>query len=268
MTAGTVLRQAASSPHLLMWLCFGAVVASAWGYLVAVSPFGLQAGYVGEFLRSLCLADDDPWSRRSLFAAFSMWAAMVLAMMLPSAAPMVATYMDIAEAAEDKSISVASPFVLCAGYLSVWLVFSVSMTVLQSWLQVAGLLAADEAIRHPLLAASVLIGAGAYQFTTIKHACLHKCMSPMPWFLANWREDVAGVFMCGVRQGGYCLACCWAMMLVMFVTGLMNLFWMAAIGLVMIAEKTVANAKPVSYASGAAMIGGGLVFVYLAATGL
>ncbi len=262
-----LVKTGAGTPHLLMWLCFGAVVAGAWIYLVAVSPFGLQSGLASDLLRSLCLADDDPWSRRSITAAFVMWAAMVLAMMLPSAAPMVATYIDIAEAAADKSIAVASPVVLCLGYLLVWLVFCVAMVVLQAWLQQAGMLSQGEVLTHPLLAAAVLLGAGAYQFTAIKHACLHKCVSPMPWFLANWREDVPGVFMAGVRQGGYCLACCWAMMLVMFVAGLMNLFWMAAIGLVMIAEKTVANAKPVSYASGCVMLGGGALFLFLAVSG-
>ena len=259
-----LVKAGAASPHLLMWLCFGAVVAGAWAYLVAITPFGLHSGFTSDLLASLCLTDDDPWSRRSIVAALVMWSAMVLAMMLPSAAPMVATYIDISEAASEKSIAVAPPIVLCLGYLLVWLVFSVAMAVLQARLQQAGMLSGGEVLAHPLSAAVVLIGAGAYQFTAIKHACLQKCVSPMPWFLANWREDVAGVLMNGIRQGSFCVACCWAMMMVMFVTGLMNLFWMAAIGLVMIAEKTVANAKPVSYASGSAMIGGGVVYLYLA----
>ena len=153
-----------------------------------------------------------------------------------------------------KAMVIPSPFVLGAGYLTVWLVFSIGMTAVQAALQERGMLSVNETLSHPLVAAAVLVGAGLYQFAPYKHACLQKCAHPMPWFLANWRDDTGGVLMMGVRQGLFCLGCCWAMMLVMFVTGLMNLFWMAAIALVMIAEKTLANAKPVAYGSGLALI--------------
>ena len=246
-----------------MWLCFGVIVACGWAYVAALSSFGLSTGLAGDLLRSLCLADGDPWSRQSLSAAGVMWGAMVLAMMLPSAAPMLATYMDIAEAAAEKSMTIASPAVLGAGYLSVWLGFSIGAATLQAWLQTHAILSADEVLTSPLLAGLLLIGAGAYQFSDFKHACLHKCAHPMPWFMANWRDDIAGVFALGLRQGGFCVACCWAMMLVMFVAGLMNLFWMAAIGLVMILEKTLANPKPVSYGTGVLLIvaGAGVISV-------
>jgi predicted metal-binding membrane protein len=253
------LRQAAEQPHVVMWVCFCAVVAGAWVYLAILSPSGFGAGYAGDLLRSLCLADDDAWSRQSLLAAFAMWSAMILAMMLPSAAPMLATYMDICETADEKAMAIPSPFVLGGGYLSVWLVFSVAMTSAQAALQQHGMLGANEALAHPFAAAVVLAGAGLYQFTPYKHACLQKCAHPMPWFLANWCDTPGGVLMMGVRQGLFCLGCCWAMMLVMFVTGLMNLFWMAAIALVMIAEKTLANARPVSYGSGLGLIAAGAV---------
>ncbi len=260
MNGGPVhaLRQATQQPHLIMWLCFGVVIAAAWGYVAVVSPSGVRLGAAGDLLRALCLADGDPWSRQSLIAAALMWTAMVLAMMLPSAAPMLATYMDIADAAQEKAMHVPSPFLLAAGYISVWLGFSLAMIVLQAVLQEQGLLGADEALTHPLAAAAVLGLAGAFQFTAFKHSCLRKCAHPMPWFLANWRDTPSGVFAMGFRQGLHCLGCCWALMLVMFAAGLMNLFWMAAIGLVMIAEKTIANPKPVSYGSGAVLLAAAL----------
>ena len=250
----TVLRQAVSSPRAVMWACFGITVLGAWGYLAAVSPQTGGDSFAADLLRSLCLADDDPWSVRSLTAAFVMWSAMILAMMLPTAAPMISTYMDIAEAAREKSMHAVSPLVLAAGYLSVWVTFSVAAAVVQAWLQSQAMLTADESLASPGVAAAVLIGAGAYQFAPFKHACLSKCGHPIPYFLGNWRDTVPGVYRIGLEQGGYCLACCWALMLVMFVTGLMNLFWMAIIGIVMIIEKTVAEPKPWSYGAGAILL--------------
>lgn len=243
-----------------MWLCFGVIVLGAWGYLAAVSPHLAVDSLTADLLRSLCLTDDDPWSSQSLTAAFVMWSAMVLAMMLPSAAPMISTYMDIAEAAREKSMYAVSPLVLAAGYLSVWVVFSVAAVMLQAWLQSNAMLTTDETIARPGVAAAVLIIAGLYQFAPLKHACLNKCAHPMPYFLGNWRDTVGGVFRSGLEQGGYCVACCWALMLVMFVTGLMNLFWMAIIGIVMIIEKTVAEPKPWSYGAGVVLLlAGGVV---------
>jgi predicted metal-binding membrane protein len=250
----TALRQAVSSPRVVMWTCFGVIVLGAWGYLAAVSPQTAGDSLAVDLLRSLCLADDDPWSSRSLTAAFVMWSAMILAMMLPTAAPMMSTYMDIAEAAREKSMYAVSPLVLAAGYLSVWILFSVAAAVLQAWLQSMAMLTADETLARPGVAGAVLIVAGAYQFAPFKHACLNKCAHPMPYFLGNWRDTVPGVFKIGLAQGGYCVACCWALMLVMFVTGLMNLFWMAIIGIVMIIEKTVAEPKPWSYGAGAILL--------------
>lgn len=237
-----------------MWGCFATIVAGAWGYLWALSPQVAGDGLAADLLRSLCLADDDPWSARSLAAAFVMWSAMVLAMMLPSAAPMIATYMDIAEAAAEKHMPAVPPVVLALGYLAAWLAFSVAAVALQAWLQAHAMLAADEALARPGVAALVLITAGAYQFTPVKHACLNKCARPMPFFLSHWSDETAGVFRIGLLQGAYCVACCWALMSVMFVTGLMNLTWMAVIGIVMILEKTVAEPKPWSYGAGALLL--------------
>ncbi|MDH3741010.1 MAG: hypothetical protein OER56_05375, partial [Hyphomicrobiales bacterium] len=110
----TALRQAVSSPRAVMWTCFGIIVLGAWLYLAAISPQIAGDSLAADLLRSLCLADDDPWSRRSLTAAIVMWSSMILAMMLPTAAPMMSTYMDIAEAAHEKSMYAVSPVVLVA----------------------------------------------------------------------------------------------------------------------------------------------------------
>ncbi len=245
-----------------MWTCFVVIVLAAWGYLFAISPSIVTDSFAADLARSLCLADDNPWSGRSLSAAFVMWSAMILAMMLPTAAPMISTYMDIAQAAQAKSMQAVPPAVLASGYLSVWLLFSLAAAALQAWFQSQAMLSANEALTRPGVAAAVLIAAGAWQFAPLKHACLNKCARPMPYFLSHWSDEVLGVFKIGATQGGFCLACCWALMLMMFVTGLMNLFWMAVIGIVMILEKTVAQPKPWSYGAGALLLISGVATIW------
>jgi len=166
-----------------------------------------------------------------------MWSAMVLAMMLPTAAPMVMTYAEIAETAARKGEQVASPVALIGGYVVVWLGFALIATVLQ--LPIARLASLDEALiaASGLLSGALFLGAGLYQFSALKHACLAHCQRPSPFFFANWTTKPGKLFRLGVRQGVYCVGCCWAMMLVMFAVGAMNVVWMAALGIVMTIEK-------------------------------
>lgn len=188
---------------------------------------------------------------------FSMWCAMSLAMMLPTAAPMIVTYADIAEAAAAKREPVVSPLVLIAGYLAIWLAVAAALTVLQVALARLALLGATSAVATPLAAALFGI-AGLYQFSSLKHACATQCQRPMPFFFANWTDRPSGIFKLGLRQGLYCLGCCWAMMLLMFAVGAMNVVWMAALGALMAIEKTTSRfSRPLGIAfllAGAALI--------------
>ncbi|HEY6382549.1 MAG TPA: DUF2182 domain-containing protein, partial [Pseudolabrys sp.] len=108
--------------------------------------------------------------------------------------------------------------------------------------------------------------AGAYQFSGLKHACLTRCQQPFPFFFVNWATTPAGVFRLGLKQGAYCLGCCWAMMLVMFAVGLMNVIWMAVLGIVMATEKMLSG-RSFTYAVGAALIilGAGIVLMAVVA---
>jgi predicted metal-binding membrane protein len=170
-----------------------------------------------------------------LALVLSMWVAMTFAMMLPTAGPMVLTYAEIADTAARKQESAASPLMLAAGYLAVWLGFAVIATALQFALTQLALL--DGGRPSPWLAGAILVGAGLYQFSSLKHTCLTICQRPFPFFFANWTTRPFGVFKLGMRQGRYCLGCCWAMMLVMFAAGMMSVVWMAALGVVMTIEK-------------------------------
>jgi predicted metal-binding membrane protein len=191
---------------------------------------------------------------------FVMWAAMTLAMMLPTAGPMMLTYSDIAEAAARKGERVVSPLILTAGYLAVWLGFALVATALQAALTQISVLDAAMGSAGPLFSGALFLAAGAYQFSALKHACVTLCQRPFPFFLANWSTRPRGVFGLGLRQGAYCLGCCWAMMLLMLAVGVMNVVWMAALGAVMAVEK-IATTTRFSRLVGVALalIGVGLV---------
>jgi predicted metal-binding membrane protein len=187
------------------------------------------------FLKALCGANAALDANAIAFAlSFAAWAAMALVMMLPGAAPMLLTYAEIAETAGSKGATTVSPLVLAAGYLAVWIAF-------------AGLASGIETVISAQIpsvsgwAVFALSGnlflAGLYQFSALKHACLSRCRRPFAFFFANWTDRTAGVFRLGLRQGLYCLGCCWALMALMLFAGAMNLVWMASLAAIMAAEK-------------------------------
>ncbi|MER8379017.1 DUF2182 domain-containing protein [Mesorhizobium sp. M0142] len=177
-------------------------------------------------------------------ALTAMWLLMAIATMLPSAAPMIRTYCEIADTARIKREPVAHPLVLVAGYLSVWLAVSAMF---------AALTLAVDAFASPgqmldpavgIAGAAALSIAGRYQFSWLKEACLEKCRNPFSVLFANWSARPIRIFRLGMEQGLWCLGCCWALMLVMFAVGVMNVFWMALIGLFSLVEKQTAGNLP------------------------
>jgi predicted metal-binding membrane protein len=192
-----------------------------------------------------------------------MWSAMTLAMMLPSAAPMILTYAEIAETAARKGEKIVTPLVIAAGYATVWLAFSVGASLLQIILARAALLDIGVLSARGLFAGAILVGAGLYQFSALKHACLARCQHPFPFFFANWATTPRGVFRLGVMQGLYCLGCCWAMMMVMLAVGVMNIVWMAGLAVVMTIEKLQSGPR-FAHFLGVALIMGGAAMVIAA----
>lgn len=267
------MRRRIDDPRPLAWAGIAILTTAGWAFLATMAAVQSGAGGAGssyalQLIASLCTVSTGAWSAGDLALAMVMWTAMAFAMMLPAGAPMLATYMDIAGAAKAKQMQVVSPRVLIAGYMAIWLGFGLLASLVQGGLAAAGALSSEMHLVHPVVGALVLIGAGAWQFTPTKHQCLSKCRRPFTWFMANWRDDEMGVFKLGLEQGVVCLVCCWALMTVMFVAGLMNLFWMAALAAVMVLEKTVPNPKPVVYGtgvvliiSGVGLLAGGLISV-------
>ena len=260
------LRRRIDDPRPLAWAGIVILTAAGWAFLGTMAAVqggagGAESSYALQLIASLCTVSTDAWTSADLALSTLMWSAMALAMMLPAGAPLLATYMDIAGAAKAKQMEVVSPSVLIAGYMSVWLVFAIAASFLQGALAGAGALTDELNIASPIVAALMLIGAGAWQFTPTKHQCLSKCRRPFTWFMANWSDTETGVFKLGLQQGLVCLLCCWALMGVMFVAGLMNLFWMAVLAAVMVLEKTIPNPKPLVYGVGTILIAGGLALL-------
>jgi predicted metal-binding membrane protein len=206
------------------------------------------------------------WGASAVALVALMWGAMTLAMMLPSAAPMILTYAEIADTAARKGEPVVSPFIIAAGYTVVWFGFAAAATLAQFVLTRAALINPSMASASGLFSGAIFIGSGIYQFSALKHACLTQCQHPFPFFFANWATTPRGVFRLGVKQGLFCLGCCWAMMLVMFAVGIMNVIWMAALGMVMTIEK-IGTGRRFTYAVGVALIaiGAALVLAAIAA---
>ena len=241
-------------PKVLAAICVVALAGLGWLAL------GLMYSGMGA-LDTLCRAlATSAWGVSGFAIVASMWAAMTLAMMLPSAAPMILTYAEIADTAARKGERVVSPFVLAAGYTLVWLGFAGAATLAQYVFTRVTLLDNGMQSTGGLFSGAIFIGAGVYQFSALKHACLKQCQSPFPFFFANWATTPRGVFRLGVKQGLYCLGCCWAMMLLMFAVGVMNVIWMAALGVVMTLEK-IGTGKRFTYVVGVVLIVGGAAFI-------
>lgn len=178
---------------------------------------------------------------QSFLTLVAMWFFMALAMMLPSAAPMLRTYADIADVAAGKGETTVPLYVLAGGYLTVWFIFSVFAASLQAALIALGL---SEEAASPVrgwVAATILAAAGLYQFSALKDACLEKCRNPFSILFARWSDRTSRVLRLGLEQGLFCLGCCWALMLVMLVVGSMNVMWMVFLTLLTLLEKSVSG---------------------------
>ena len=162
---------------------------------------------------------------------------MVMAMMLPTAAPMMRTYADIAQAAKEKNKITVPLYILALGYFASWSLFCMIIAICQFWLVKQGYLNKTFGASYTPLAGILLVFAGFYQFSSLKDACLTKCGNPFNTLFGQWKTTKNGVFRLGIEQGAYCIGCCWALMILLFVVGAMNLAWMAFLTIFSLAEK-------------------------------
>jgi predicted metal-binding membrane protein len=253
-TAG--LGRIFARPKVLAAFCVVVLAVLGWLYLALLfaGMGGSWTGFGPGIVQALCRPlPDGSWTAGGVAIVATMWGAMTLAMMLPSAAPMIMTYAGIADTAARKGELIVSPFVLTAGYATVWFGFAAVATVVQIAATRVALIDTSMTSASGLFSGSIFVAAGLYQFSALKHACLTQCQQPFPFFFANWATTPKGVFRLGMKQGIYCLGCCWAMMLVMFAVGVMNIVWMAGLGMVMTIEKMLTGRR-FTHAVGVVMI--------------
>ncbi len=249
------------------------VVVLAWAWLLVGAGIDMEEMDMGGG-RMMLMAPE--WSPGYGLIVFAMWAVMMVAMMLPSAAPITLLVAGIARrraapeglqpaGSSRGGASGAGTALFVLGYLAVWLVFAAVATLLQWGLDEAGLLSDTMALANRVLAAAVLIAAGIYQWTPLKEACLRHCRSPLAFLLFHWREGGLGALTSGLGQGAYCLGCCWMLMALLFVGGIMSLAWIAAIALLVLIEKTLPWGGWMGRITGVVLVAWGAVALAMAA---
>jgi predicted metal-binding membrane protein len=251
-----VLDAALRHDRTLVVAGLAAVVALSWAWLLVGAGLHMDEMDMGGGEIMLMA---PPWTLGYAAMIFLMWIIMMAAMMLPSAAPAILLVAALArQRGERYPINSGGQFAL--GYVAVWGAFSLIATGLQFAFDRAGLLSETMASGSVILAGLLLIAAGVYQWTPWKQACLRHCRSPIDFLTRYWRQGRLGPIRAGAWHGAFCLGCCWMLMGLLFVGGLMNLLWIAGLALLVLIEKLFPFGPRVSQLTGAALIAWG-VFV-------
>jgi predicted metal-binding membrane protein len=251
MTETSGLEKVLRHDRLIVAIGLAAAVALAWAYLATGA--GIDMSMAGMKMEPM------PWSAFDVALMFAMWWVMMIAMMVPSATPMVLLFTAIKRKQQASVSPATEAWVFLGGYLLIWAGFSVVATFAQLGLERAGLLSMGAASTNARFGGIILLAAGLYQFTPIKSACLRFCQSPVLFLSRHWRPGAAGVLRMGLRHGAYCLGCCWFLMLLLFVAGVMNLVWVAGITLYVACEKLLPLDQRLSHAAGAVLIVAGAI---------
>ncbi|MFA9421659.1 MAG: DUF2182 domain-containing protein, partial [Gammaproteobacteria bacterium] len=200
---------------------------------------GIEGTYSGDGMAMPDLMKLTPWTPIDAVFMFLMWAVMMVGMMLPSATPMILLYARVVRHNAKNTEPLIHTSAFLAGYVVVWTVFSAAATAMQYGLEQTALLSPMMISASPVFGGIVLLVAAVYQWTPYKNACLRRCRSPV-WFLSTyWQDGASGALRMGLAHGAYCLGCCWALMLLLFVGGVMNLLCIAAITIFVLAEKVL-----------------------------
>jgi predicted metal-binding membrane protein len=193
-----------------------------------------------------------------------MWAVMMVAMMVPAVTPTVLMFARLNRSRHHERAPYRESAGFLGGYLALWAVFSLLAGAAQWTLQSRGLIGEGMAAASTWLGGSLLVGAGVYQWTPLKNACLIRCRSPLSFLMTRWKDGAAGAFRMGAEHGSYCVACCWLLMLLLFVAGVMNPVWMGAMTALVLIEKLAPAGGRVARMSGVLFAGWGACLVGLA----
>lgn len=197
----------------------------------------------------------------ALLLTFVMWAVMMVGMMLPSAAPTVLLYGALVRKHGERGNVLPAVWIFAGGYLLVWTGFSLAAALAQRLAEASGLLNAMMSSANAYFSGTLLVAAGLYQWAPLKEACLRKCRSPVEFFATRWRDGRGGALRMGIEHGVYCVGCCWVLMLLLFVVGVMNLAWVALLAAYVLVEKLLPKPRWTGAVASAAMIVAGVVLL-------
>jgi predicted metal-binding membrane protein len=254
------------------------VSAISWLYLLAGAGMGMSAfemsslsmaigtskgssmdmpmtGVIGSAM--VAMLTPAHWTWAYAFLMFGMWWVMMIAMMLPSAAPMILLFALVNRRTQAQRGPYVPTAVFAGGYLAAWGGFSVVAVAVQWGLERAELLSPMMATRNAAFGGALLVLAGVYQLSPLKHACLRQCRGPIDFISRHWRAGRGGAFRMGVQHGLYCIACCWGLMALLFFGGVMNLYWIVGLALFVLLEKTSPPGHWLALLSGLGLLGWG-----------
>jgi predicted metal-binding membrane protein len=239
-----------------------AITLLAWAYVINLSfqmtDTAMDANLSMDTSSTPMMPNVQAWRVEDFLFNLTMWAVMMVAMMTPSATPMILTFAGLNRRRNPNASTSNTATSFLVGYLIVWFSFSVIATLIQWGFHSVGLLSPELISVTPLIGAILLILAGLYQFTPLKYACLSNCRTPVSFLATEWRDGTSGALIMGLRHGLYCLGCCWTLMLLLFVTGVMNLLWVALIAGYVLIEKATPAGQRISRVIGLLMIGWGI----------
>jgi predicted metal-binding membrane protein len=194
------------------------------------------------------------WTPTDFSLIFLMWFVMMICMMTPSVSPLILIFSMVNRQKKQRQAPFVPAGYLLTGYFVMWALFSLVATMLQWFLQKINLLNPEMIVTNEVAGGIILIVAGLFQFTHVKIRCLSFCSTPIDFINRHWNEGKKGAFAMGMKNGLYCLGCCWVLMILLFVTGIMNVLWIALIAIFVLIEKLVPRIKWISYTAGAALI--------------
>jgi len=273
MSADATLEAVLRRDRRVVIAALAAAVVLSWAGLVTGAGTGMSALEMTRMSGPGTLSGlSDPmagmpmpvWTAGHAALVFSMWWVMMAAMMLPSAAPMLLLFATVDRRQPEGARSHVATSLFAAGYLVAWAGFSVAAVCLQSGLQLTGLVSPMLAGTHATFNGVLLIAAGLYQLTPLKQACLRLCRSPLEFLATHWQRGALGALRMGLAHGATCVGCCWFLMALLFVGGVMNLYWNAGLALFVLFEKTMGGGRWLSRATGVVLLAWGAGLLALA----
>ena len=251
--ARTAVEAVLLRDRLLVGAALAAAVGLCWAWIVPMARdmYGPMTGASAWMMTG-------NWDATHLCLLFAMWAVMMAGMMLPSAAPALFLYGGVIRRSGEAARANAHVYAFAGGYLVVWTAYSLLATLLQRLLARWLLLTPMMDARDARFGGALLVVAGLYQFTPFKRACLASCRNPVEFIVRHWRPGLWGGFTLGAAHGLYCLGCCWALMMLLFVGGVMNLWWIGALTVFVLLEKAAPYGEKGGRYSGLAIAGVGV----------